>query len=281
MHKKLKIWLRKKVLFEKALLIRSIFIKLLWLVYHKRYTANNEIALDITTACNMNCFNCEASCYQAPSSEGMSLKQINKFVNESIKLRYYWSAIKLRGGEPTLHPQFFDILKLIKKYKDFNHNCKIIIVTNGIGKKVREILSNLPDWAGITNSGFNKKNSKQNYTFNSYNVAPIDLISYKFFTDFTKGCIRIQKCYGLALSRYGYYPCCPGANVDRVFGFDLGIKKLSFVNKLNLQNQMKILCKYCGHFKEPNEYVIKQKTSISWNKAYKKYEKEKPKLSLY
>jgi len=47
-------------------------------------------------------------------------------------------------------------------------------------------------------------------------------------------------------------------------------------------DQLKILCKYCGHFKRFNN-VIKEKEEISftWKKAYKKYKEKKPTLILY
>jgi len=249
-------------------------------VYHRRFNRNNSVALDLTMQCNASCFNCEASCRQAPSNEKMTLEQIKKFVDEAIKLKYRWDAIKLRGGEPTLHPEFSDILKIIKKYKDFHPDCKITIVTNGMGKKVNEILSKVPDWVCEQNSS--KKTGQYDYgTFKSYNIAPKDLFWYKFYRDYSKGCNRLVRCHGLALSRYGYYPCTHGANVDRVFGFDIGIKKLSDVNEKALRKQMQTLCKYCGHFKLTNDYIDGEKMSKSWQKIYKKYKQKKPDMSLY
>ena len=79
-------------------------------IYHKRFKRNNVIAIDLTMECNNRCFNCEASCRQAPSNEIMTVDQIKKFVDEAIKLDYRWDAIKLRGGEPTLHPKIFEII---------------------------------------------------------------------------------------------------------------------------------------------------------------------------
>jgi hypothetical protein len=86
----------------------------------------------------------------------------------------------------------------------------------------------------------------------------------------------------MGLSKYGYYPCSPGAALDRIFGFDVGIKKLSLVHDKNLlRNQFKVLCKYCGHYKEPNEKVDKNLISKSWQLAYKNYKNNRPNLSVY
>lgn len=184
-------------------------------------------------------------------------------------------------GEPTLQPQLFEILKVLKKYKEFYPNSNIQIVSNGFGKKVNEIFGKLPPWLNIENTA--KKSSKQ--TFVSYNVAPIDLDKYKN-ADFAKACNITEVC-GMGLTRYGYYICGVGASLDRVFGFDIGIKNLFLLlEDSRLKKQRKKLCKYCGHYKDKNtkngrDWINEGKMSPGWIKAYRKYKKDKPKLSLY
>ena len=77
--------------------------------------------------------------------------------------------------------------------------------------------------------------------------------------------------------------CGAGASVDRVFGFDIGQKGLSSVNDTILKNQLKLLCRYCGHYKENfgTDIISKEKMSASWKKAYEEYTIAEPKLSLY
>jgi hypothetical protein len=181
------------------------------------------------------------------------------------------------GGEPALHPQFFEIIDILKIYKDHNPKCYIVLITNGFGPQVKEVISKLPDWVTINNS---KKESNTN-VFSSFNIAPIDLAAYKN-ADFARGCSNLQRC-GIGLSRYGYYPCGPGASIDRVLGFNIGIKKLPQLTDRRLKAQLKILCPYCGHFKDDydSEKITDEKISFSWHKAYEKYKKKKPKLSRY
>jgi hypothetical protein len=207
----------------------------------------------------------------------MSLEQITKFVHESIELNWRWKSIVLIGGEPTLHPQLFEILSILKKYKDLNPRCTIAVATNGFGPRTNEILSQLPGWVRIDNS----QKQSNDHEFSSYNIAPIDLAEYKT-ADFAKGCSYIQNC-GLGLTKYGYYPCGPGASVDRVFGFDIGLKKLSLLNNTQLKIQLKKLCQFCGHFKDDygSEKITTEKMSARWQKAYKKYKKRNPKISRY
>ena len=83
---------------------------------------------------------------------------------------------------------------------------------------------------------------------------------------------------------YGYYPCAQGLNIDRVFGFGVGIKKLDLVTEKTLRGQLKILCKYCGFFRDlrlTNKIVYTEKISRSWKEAFLRYRKQKPNLSRY
>jgi hypothetical protein len=247
---------------------------------HKKYYPNNELVICLTAICNQRCFNCVSSCEQAPDSDSMSPEQIEKFVQEAIELKYYWSKISLTGGEPALHPQIIDIFDVLKKYKNFNPDCVFVIVSNGVGEKVESILSKLPEWVEVVNS--KKEEGRQSNVFIPFNMAPIDSKLYSRFADFSKGCQMLETCQGLALSMYGYYPTSPCVlGIDRVWGFDIGIKKLSLVDERALRDQMRVLCKYCGIFKKPYELITKPKMSSSWKDAYSRYKEQKPTMSRY
>lgn len=248
--------------------------------FHKKHYPNNELVICLTAICNQRCFNCVSSCGQAPDGDSMSLEQIEKFVQEAIELKYYWNKISLTGGEPTLHPQICDIFDALKKYKNFNPDCVFVIVSNGASEKVESILAKFPEWVVIVNS--RKEAGQRRNVFIPFNMAPIDSKIYSRFADFSKGCQMLESCQGLALSMYGYYPTSPCVlGIDRVLGFDVGIKKLSLVDETALRDQMKILCKYCGIFKKPYELITKPEMSPSWERAYSRFKKQKPAMSRY
>jgi len=248
-------------------------------LFHRRYILNKKIIeLNLTCDCNLKCTNCECSCNQAPSKEYLTLEQVRKFVRESIELDYKWEKIKLFGGEPTLYPHFFEAIKILKEYKDFSPDCEFWLLTNGVGQQVKSVLSKIPPWINIINS--TEKGFEEKFRwFESYNIAPVDLFRYKL-ADFSKGCHRIEVC-GICLIGGGYYPCAPGAHVDRVFGFDLGLRSLKEVKESSMKQQLRKLCRYCGLYKEPVERVRKEKISRTWEKAYEKYAEKKPQLSMY
>lgn len=251
----------------------------------------NAVELEITTKCNLKCFNCDRSCRQAPSDEHMSLKQIKLFIKESLLYQRRWEYIAILGGEPTLHPKFWKILDEFKK-----HNISAELITNGYGEIVNHTLNQLPSWLSVCNT--KKQSPYQSFIY--YNLAPID-----FGIKTAPPCWILKSC-GYGLTRYGYYPCGAGASIDRVFGFDIGIKNLKELTLSNTNRRLKILCRYCGHSpaidnilssmsekEKKNIYETEKKSapnfnrryitpmSKSWIEAYKKYKKEKPKLKLY
>ncbi len=266
--------LRVRAAIRRIVVNNSPIIPILFKRYH---TTRRVIGLEFISNCTLRCDNCEASCAQAPSDESLSLGQIEKFVSELIALKWKCDMIKVRGGEPTLHAHFFKALDILNKYKKIHSGCVILIQTNGHGKATKEILSRLPAWVEVDNS-HKEKGAIPN--FSGYNIAPVDSPAYRLFADFEKGCERTSIC-NMALSRYGYYPCSPGANVDRIFGLDIGIKELAKVSPAALKRQLAVLCKYCGHYKKPNEVLIGKKSSITWQKAYGRYMQKRPKLSEY
>lgn len=235
------------------------------------------IEIDITYKCNLKCLNCNRSCRQAPSDESMSLEQIGKFVDESIRRRKKWGRIRIVGGEPTLCPHFFDIMEQILLYKkDFSPATRIYLVTNGVGKVVNDVLSQIPRRIEIINTA---KKSPVN-KFYPFNVAPIDDAMYKG-VDYSNACWIPYAC-GIGLTSYGYYPCAVGGAIDRIFGFDIGRKRIPATNDLMI-NELRVLCSYCGIFKSSikDEKITKQMMSSTWKKAYQKYKTDKPSLSLY
>jgi len=156
--------------------------------------------------------------------------------------------------------------------------------SNGAGAMVKKVLQNIPTGLEIYNTS--KSTAKQQH-HTSYNLAPKDLKKYQNL-NFGLGCELLERC-GLGLTRYGYYPCGPGASVDRIFGFDIGIKNLSEADTDAFRKKLPMLCSYCGHFKENGHYadlldmhsVNKKSTSQSWTEAYGKYKKQNPELTLY
>ena len=257
-------------------LYRSLHLSTL---FHDRYYSNNTLGVFFTTVCNLSCHNCQTSAKQALSTDMLTVDQLEGVVDEAVSLEYFWDRIVITGGEATVHPQFFELLCSLDRYRSFHPACRFVLETNGAGDRVQSVLNEVPDWVVVSNSS--KAKGNQSYAFATYNVAPVDLPAYRF-SDFSKGCSRVSTTHGLCATMYGYYPCSPCMNVARVFGFDVGIQTLSMVTESALREQMKVLCRYCGWFKERRDEVVwTEKTSRSWKRAFADYRKQEPELSRY
>jgi hypothetical protein len=244
-------------------------------LFRPEYTRSRKyIEIDITYRCNLKCINCNRSCRQAPTNEQMTVEQIQKFIKESIDNNVNWERIRVMGGEPTLHPNVIEILNLLLEYKKkYSPDTCIELDTNGFGKIVNDVLSKVPKEIEIENTS--KKSELQ--LFYLFNMAPKDSIRYNY-ADYSSGC-QVISVDGFGLTPYGYYPCAAAGGIDRIFGFDIGRKKLPSYED-SMTDQLQTFCKLCGRFhagKRTNSELM----SPTWKIAYENYKKRKPKLSLY
>ncbi len=258
---------------------RSLDINIKKYINLPSFIHKNKIEIEITTKCNMRCYHCDRSCRQAPSNECMSIDQIKYFINESIKAGKKWNFIVIIGGEPTLHPNIYEICDLLIDYKiKYSPNTKITISTNGFSVETKNVLKNLPEIIHKENSS---KTSPKNSHFYTFNVAPVDVEKYiKAKTDFSKACSTVSTA-GTALTRYGYYSCGAAASIDRVLGLDIGIKSINGITEKALRTQLKLLCGYCGIFKKNDDTYNMKDVSPTWQKIYQDYKKSSPELKLY
>jgi hypothetical protein len=233
----------------------------------------SRIEIEITTACNLKCHNCDRSSRQAVTAERMSVEQVAHFVDESLALAWVWRKIALLGGEPTLHPGLFEILDELDRYRARYPHVTIEVISNGYGPRVNRVLDRLPDWVALRNT----RKTSVDQPFVAYNLAPQDLVDHAD-ADYSGGCSIPYRC-GMALTRYGYYPCGAGASIDRVFGFLRGVGSLREVTPQGLVAEFSRLCRHCGHFhgrKADGEVMSK-----SWSEAYVRWHSRRPTLPLY
>jgi uncharacterized radical SAM superfamily Fe-S cluster-containing enzyme len=83
--------------------------------------------IEVTDRCNLTC----PTCYAMSSphyGRHRSLEEINRMLNIIVENEGEPDVVQLSGGEPTIHPQFFEILDLAKT-KPIKH---LMVNTNGI-----------------------------------------------------------------------------------------------------------------------------------------------------
>lgn len=93
-----------------------------------------RVQVAITSECNLRCLDCYAS-DAFGLNRNMSLDEISVLAEQMDILGVH--KVEIVGGEPSLHPNFIDVLKIFSKY-----NFSICLFTNGttIGRKLAKEL---------------------------------------------------------------------------------------------------------------------------------------------
>lgn len=94
-----------------------------------RISAPVRVSIDLTYICNLRCIHCRTNTGEVPLSilrKMMSVEQIIEVVRELDRMETF--EITFTGGEPTIHPQFWDIVEGIGPL-DF---ASLTLITNAV-----------------------------------------------------------------------------------------------------------------------------------------------------
>lgn len=230
------------------------------------------IEIDITYLCNLHCLNCNRSVTQARDAYHLPLETVRKFVDDSIARNKQWRRIRVLGGEPTLHPQFQDIVNELLRYRAWRPSCIVEVVTNGYGSRVKRTLEAMP--ANVLIDNTEKEDPVQPY-FGPFNLAPVDDPRYRF-TDYVNGCAVMEEC-GMGLTPMGYYPCAVAGGIDRILGEELGSAELP-PDSDDLDPAARRLCRLCGRFRDGHfvprllrPALTEARISPTWRTLYERW----------
>ncbi len=242
------------------------------------------VEIDVTHRCTLSCFNCDRCVSVAPGNayQDITVEQFKKFITQSINNNYLWKRIRLIGGEPTIHPDFDEILHLLAEYKlRHNENLKVEISSNGYTeytkRKLIWVQENFPE-VDIFNTS---KEGNLQTDFQYMNIAPIDKSGrYKEY-DYG-GCWILSVC-GLGFNYSGFYCCAAAGVIAKIFEYDIAIKDVKDINRTALQNMYNTVCSKCGHFIPTRVDPDNPGTvlSPSWEKAVKQYNSRDKELKRF
>ncbi len=234
------------------------------LLGHRWTRSPRRIEIDLTYVCNMRCNDCNRSVTQAPSNMQLTKADIDTFISDSIVANAEWELVRLLGGEPTLHPEFFAILDALRAYRDAHRPELVIeVISNGHGPRVNAVLEKIPGDIKLTNTA---KLSDDQPIHHAFNRAPCDRPEHAG-SDFSNGCF-VTEYSGTGLTPMGYYHCAVAGGIDRIFREGLGREALPASDD-EMRAEMAALCRLCGHFTAQLEAVPdEERVSPTWKEAY-------------
>jgi len=246
--------------------------------------AFRTIELEINTACDLACFGCDRMS-DVTTDKNMALEQVKLFIAESLELDWEWERIRVLGGEPTLHPQFADIVIALAEYIETVGRGFIQVLSNGVGEKSHKAAGWL-EAIGVDLHCEQKEKGVQPVWFHNTRIVQVDRDPN---TGIVPPCaIFDARGCGIGLTRHGYFLDGAGATVARVSGLDIGIQSLRYVTMDNMLEQSKVLCRICGHWTSADGSIGPEKltktglvTGEYWTKTLETYNRNKPQLRVY
>lgn len=211
---------------------------------------NKSLEIQIILACNWSCIACDQFSQLRTVSfvrKGtMTLEQLKFFIDEMHKHNAYFGRIRLVGGEPTIAPQFANIVALLHSYLVLRgHVGALEVVTNGSKpEKIQPVRMMLDR---VRPSGEAAK--QRDHTANLVH-SPASL-GYQ-----GKMCSAPWHC-GWSLNYWGFFPCSSGAGLSRFHDWTRWQRtSLPLGKTMDVWPDLQELCNHCYHGLRP-EHKIK------------------------
>lgn len=199
---------------------------------------SGKAELHITYRCNLQCVNCNRASYlRSEHTPDMTLDDVRVFFQQCRELN--WDPdILIIGGEPTMHPDFLDIIALSRAFK--GPKGLVQVWTNG---RDRTLIQHIRDkyQASVPEETFKEK-SRIDFPWDDYCVSPADhgIVRHKCWQHGSEIC-------GISVDAEGYMPCAVGGMLDGMLKLGLRTKRLAdlFDNDKNAAITQE-MCKHCG-----------------------------------
>jgi hypothetical protein len=179
----------------------------------------------------------------------MTVDDIRSFIRQSIATGRKWDLINVLGGEPTLHKDFLEIVRILQtEYIDaVSPQTTIQITSNGYTALSRRLCEKASLFKNVQIDEYSTKSSPDVAYFTPFNDAPMDDPAFAN-ADYACGCWVAAHC-GIGVNCRGYYACAVCGGIDRVLGQDHAIKELADATPERFREQRAFFCRYCGNFK--------------------------------
>jgi len=234
-----------------------------------------RLELNITFRCQLKCRSCNRLCNLTRLDDPMTVAQIEMLVARIAAEKKHVKRIKLVGGEPTIHPEFWRICEVLSEGHKAGWIDKINVNTNCVTQR-QFVDKPLPVGCHWQLSPPSKKQHRPCLW------SPIDLGLE------SKGPCKMVRVCGFSLDVKGWLPCSAAIAIARLFGMEDLYRPLDGPLPTKAWG-MSTLCPNCLF--GVDEQSIKgrkfrempiswDRASPRWDKAIQKYFQEHPECSL-
>lgn len=231
----------------------------------------------ITYRCSLACTACNrASWLREPHTDDMTLEDAREFCRQADEIgwkklvaRKHHPRIIIIGGEPTLHPEFLEFVRLAKEWS----GTFVEVFSNGLGAARRKLKdADRKHGAVIETSTFKRESVRTPEDFQSANwwmhtyVSPSDagLPSPPCYAHPSKVC-------GISVDHDGYALCSMGGAMRTLRGLPR-TKNLADLFEPSMAKQMTASeCQHCGF-----EYFARDDVTAEQRAAFAEYADQQP-----
>lgn len=214
---------------------------------------SGKVEMHLTYGCNLACRNCNRMSFlREPHTPDMTLDDVKEFYRQAEELNFY-PAILLIGGEPTFHPDFYEICRISREFADRGVKKKlgfpgreglVQLWSNQFTEESREKCNYVRQTYNISVCGETVKSTSLVLSIDDIYVSPED-----FGLPVRKPCWQhSSEICGLSVDGGGYSLCSIGGAIDGILGIGFRTKVLT-----DLFDQEKVgeitykMCQHCGN----------------------------------
>ena len=191
----------------------------------------------LTYKCNLSCPSCNRGCFtKLKQTPDMTLEIFERFLEDSKKLNLECEVL-LVGGEPTLHKDLLEFIRLTEQA-----GRKMLIHTNSYSEKSKEVLKEVAKTScEIASVGFTDYGNKFFINDTTF-ISPDDM-------GFERNgpCTVWDTCGGFSVDSLGYTPCSIGGMIANFICHSIRTPNLAdLLDEKYIKFALKELCKHCG-----------------------------------
>lgn len=240
-----------------------------------------RVEVHVTYRCDLGCLYCNRGCFShIEFAPDMSLEYFTKFIDECKSLNFPVKEFVIIGGEPTLHKDCIEFIKLAKDYTD-SIGGMVILFSNNYSERAHSVIEYVKsnNLCVVYEPTF--KTKKVNHA-----ESPDDFCVFISPTDIGKKRIDPCGCYiycGFSMDSLGYTCCSLGGMISSLLCPEVRTRNLKDLLDNNfIEWQLSKLCKHCGALLCKRSDILESvlyefcgtKMTRTWYDAFKNAEKK-------